>query len=164
MIAWRFLSIFGLALCLGLGACSKSDSENPLDAAISVQDDDAEMNAAIASARATLPEFWKHFEHPGPGEEDFSLKTKVTDSNGNEHFWVVSVTRINGKISGEIDNDPDIVKSVKLGQRIDVSDASISDWMFIRNKKMVGNYTLRPLLKNMPQDQADELRAKLETP
>ena len=153
--------VLGIVLCLSLMACSRSD---PADQVIEIDENDAQMNTAIAAARASLPEFWKHLDNPQPGENDFALKTKITDPNGTEHFWVISITKSDGKVFGEIPDEPKVVKSVKNGQRVEVPEASISDWMFMRNKKIVGNYTLRPLLKNMPQDQADELRAMLETP
>jgi uncharacterized protein YegJ (DUF2314 family) len=43
-------------------------------------------------------------------------------------------------------------------------EADISDWMFMRNGKIVGGETIRPLLKSLPKANADALRAKLETP
>jgi uncharacterized protein YegJ (DUF2314 family) len=36
--------------------------------------------------------------------------------------------------------------------------------MFMRNGKLVGNETMRPLLKRMPKEQADRYRAMYETP
>ena len=43
-------------------------------------------------------------------------------------------------------------------------EADISDWMFMRNGKIVGGETIRPLLKSLPKANADALREKLETP
>jgi uncharacterized protein YegJ (DUF2314 family) len=37
----------------------------------------------------------------------------------------------------------------------------MSDWMFMRDGKMHGNYTMRPLLKTMPAEQAAKLRSML---
>ena len=36
--------------------------------------------------------------------------------------------------------------------------------MFLRNGKIVGGETLRPLLKSLPKRYADALRARLERP
>jgi uncharacterized protein YegJ (DUF2314 family) len=53
---------------------------------------------------------------------------------------------------------------VRLGQRIEIGEAQISDWMYIRSGKMVGNHTLQPLLKRMPPQDAARYRAMLADP
>jgi uncharacterized protein YegJ (DUF2314 family) len=145
-----------------LVGCSSSDSSS--STIVTVDENDPEMAAAITKARKSLPQFWQKFDRPANGERDFGLKVKVTDSNGTEHFWVTDIERRNGKISGVIDNDPEIVKNVKLGQRIPIPEADISDWMYFHNDKIYGNATLRPLFKTMPPDEAEKLRSLLAEP
>src|SRR5580692_2115286 len=106
-----------------LTSCSHHNSKD--DKTISVSGDDAEMNAAIAKARASLPDFWQVYEKREQGESDFSLKVKITDNGKIEHFWVVDIERKNGKITGTINNDPDIVKNVKLGDKITINEPDI---------------------------------------
>jgi uncharacterized protein YegJ (DUF2314 family) len=65
---------------------------------------------------------------------------------------------------GTINNDPNKVSTVKLGERIEIPEADISDWMYLRDGKVVGNYTLRPLLKKMPAKEAEQLRKLLADP
>jgi uncharacterized protein YegJ (DUF2314 family) len=69
-----------------------------------------------------------------------------------------------GRYSGIINNEPVYAKQVKAGERYEFGDAEISDWLFMRNGKMVGNETMRPLLKQLPQEEADEYRRIMETP
>ena len=107
------------------------------------------MNAAISKARGSLTEFWKLFEHPEHGETDFCLKVMIRDGTEIEHFWVRNLENKAGKIFGTVNNDPDIVHSVKLGDRIQVPEADISDWLYMQSGKMHGNYTLRVLFKQM---------------
>ena len=151
------LVVLGIVL-LSLTACSKRDKT------ISVEDDNAEMNAAIAKARETLPQFWQVFAKPERGESDFALKVKITDSNGTEHFWANEIKREDGKITATINNDPNIVKTVKLGSRIELPEGDISDWMYMRDGKMVGNHTLKPLLKHMSDDDVDKLKSLMADP
>src|SRR5208283_6009906 len=117
-------------------ACSRSKTQ---DKVIMVEDEDPEMKAAIAKARSTLPVFWKTLEQPTKGESKFALKVKITDASGTEFFWDVGIEKKDGKVHGTINNDPNIVKSVKNGQRMEITDELISDWLFMRNGKMVGN-------------------------
>ena len=96
-----------LVICLS-GGCAKSDPT------ISVADDDPEMVAAIAKARASLPEFWDAFGRGTPNESDFSLKVAIKDKHRTEHFWLTDLERKDGKVFGTVGNDPDIVSNVKL--------------------------------------------------
>lgn len=134
------------------------------DNVIHVPEDDAEMNAAIDKARRTLPEFWGALAAPGPSEANFALKVMISDGEAVEHFWLTDIERSGDVIVGTISNDPSDVKSVRMGQRYEFSEADVSDWMYFRNGKMVGNETMRPLLKRMPEDQAERYRALYEKP
>jgi len=134
------------------------------DEVIAVPDGDAEMNAAIAKARRTLDNFWDALETQRDGETGYALKVQIEDRNGVEHFWLTDIERDGKRIVGTIDNDPNLVRSVRLGQRFEFTDADISDWSFMRNGKIVGNQTLRPLLKRMPAELAEKYRQLLEEP
>lgn len=134
------------------------------DQVIHVPANDTEMSAAIDKARSSLPQFWARYAKPDPGEHNFSLKVRVIDNDRVEHFWVSRIERKDQTLYGTIDNEPKLVGTVKLGERISFKDDMISDWMFMRNGKLVGNETMRPLLKRMPKEQADQYRAMYETP
>src|SRR5262245_35147483 len=120
-------------------ACNRDADPSNWDKTINVSDNDPEMNAAIGKARNSLPQFWQVFEHPTRGESDFFIKVRIKDANGTEHFWITDIERKDGHISGRINNDPNIVKNVKDGDRIEIPQQDISDWMYYRDGKMVGN-------------------------
>jgi len=122
------------------------------------------MNAAIAKARETLPKFWAAFDHPSPGQDTFSLKVKITDGKAVEHFWTQNVEKKDGKIFATIGNDAEWVHNVKIGDRIEVPEADISDWFYLQNGKMVGNYTIRVLFKHMPADEVAKYKTLLAEP
>ncbi len=155
----RILRAIAFSLCLAApyAAFARDD-------VIQVPDDDAEMNAAIAAARASLPTFWQKLAKPEPDEDGFALKVRIVDGGQSEHFWLVDVVRAGDKLSGRINNEPGIVGNVREGDRYNFAEADISDWMFMRNGKIVGNATMRPLLKHMPPEEADVFRKMLETP
>lgn len=134
------------------------------DKPINIAEDDPEMLAAIAKARGTLPQFWEIFDKREHSESDFSLKGKITDKHGTEFFWLTDIERKDGQLSGIVNNDPDIVKNVKFGQRIPISEADIADWLYMRDGKMVGNYTLRVLFKQMPKEEVAKYKQLLADP
>jgi uncharacterized protein YegJ (DUF2314 family) len=124
--------------------------------------DQTEMNAAIARARSEVDSFVEELSK-GNGE-NFAVKAPIEDNGQVEHFWLTEVVFRDGEFEGVINNDPGIVSNVKLGQKWTIAKSEISDWMFMRGGKMHGNYTMRPLLKTMPKEQADELRSILADP
>ena len=95
------------------------------------------------------------------GESKFALKVKITDQRGAEYFWATNIERRDSKIFGTIDNDPNIVASVKLGDRIEIPDADIADWLYMKNGKVVGNCTVRPLFKKMPKAEVERIKSML---
>lgn len=154
------------ALVLGalMLAASPSLDARADDRVVNVPTGDPEMEAAMAKARASLNDFWTHQAAPGKGEERFSLKVAISDAGKTEHFWLGDVRKEGTGYTGQINNTPQTVRNVRAGQRYSFSAAQISDWMFFRNGKIVGNETMRPLLKRLPPEQAKQYRAMLETP
>jgi uncharacterized protein YegJ (DUF2314 family) len=149
---------------------SEGPRKGPLAAAtaqdssyVTLPNEDPEMEEAKAMARSTLPSFWSKLANPAPGEERFALKVALPfGENNTEHIWTKDIERRNGKVSVVINNVPRDVKDVAIGQRIEVDESQISDWMFARRGKIVGNYTMRPLLKRIPPQDAARYRAMLE--
>jgi uncharacterized protein YegJ (DUF2314 family) len=127
--------------------------------------EDAAMDAAIAKARASIATFWASLEKPKPEERGFSLKVKMPTADGNfEHIWVREITRKGDEITAQLANDPQNLPKLRSGSPIAFKESDVSDWLFMRNGKMVGNETMRPLLADMPPDIAAKYRAMLETP
>src|SRR6185295_1595260 len=133
---------------------------------IDLSSGNAEMNAAIARGRATLPTFWASYDAPKPSETGHSLKVRFPNPRNNgEHIWMADVKKTaDGGYSGRFANAPRDLPGKKAGEVALFKEADISDWMFMRNGKIVGGETIRPLLKSLPKADADALRAKLETP
>jgi uncharacterized protein YegJ (DUF2314 family) len=157
---YRFTIAAALAFVFAIiAACSA-----PKDPTISVSADDREMNLAISQARESLPRFWEVFEAQDRGESDFALKVRIEDPNGVEHFWVTDLRREAGKIYGFVGNEANTVRRVKLGDEIEVPPDDITDWLYMRDGKMVGNFTVRPLFKEMRPEEVQRLKAMMAEP
>jgi uncharacterized protein YegJ (DUF2314 family) len=148
-----------LLLLLILSGCSTNDAPDTL---IEGGYDEEEMEAAIARARSEVDSFITEMSK-GTGT-DFSVKVAIEDKDETEHFWLKDIVYRTGKFEGVIDNDPGMVSNVKRGQKWSVKKSEISDWLFMRDGKMHGNYTLRPLLKTMPEEKAAKLKSMLANP
>ncbi|SFK19984.1 YegJ family protein [Caulobacter sp. UNC279MFTsu5.1] len=165
----RALFCVGLA-ALALGACgpaqtapSQGQGEGQAVAAedqiVNFGADDAEMNAAIAAARKTLPVFWNHLRTK-PGEPS-SLKVGLATSNGHEHIWVSDIEAKGDTITGRLANDPDNLPGLKLGSPVTFTRAQISDWAYEKNGKLYGHYTTRIVIKHIDPAEAAQVRAML---
>lgn len=124
--------------------------------------DEQEMEAAIARARSETDRFIQELAQPTG--KNHAVKAPITDQGKTEHFWLTQVTYRDGVFDGTINNDPGIVGNVKIGDNWKVKKEEISDWMFLRDGKMYGNYTMRPLLKTLPANQAKKYREMLAEP
>jgi uncharacterized protein YegJ (DUF2314 family) len=126
--------------------------------------DDAAMKAAIDRAREGLPQFWERLANPAADERGFAVKLAISDEDVTEYFWLVDLKRDGKEISGAIGNAPAMIGIVRLGERVRFTEEEIADWTYVRGDKMVGNETMRPLLRKMSRSQAEQFRSLYETP
>ena len=149
-----FFVVFVILMCC---SCSKKP-----DTLVEGGYDEQEMDAAIARARKEVDSFIAELSK-GNGTE-FAVKAPIEDKEEVEHFWVTDIVYRDEKFHGVIGNEPGIVSNVKMGQKWSIKKSEISDWMFMRDGKMYGNYTVRPLLKTMPEERAEAIRSMLANP
>ncbi len=124
--------------------------------------DQNEMDQAIETARSKVDSFLTALSTPTG--EDHAVKAPIKDDETVEHFWLIDVVYKDGSFTGTINNDPGLVSNVKFGQRWTLKKAEISDWMYMKDGKMHGNYTMRPLLKTLPDHEAAQYRSMLAEP
>ena len=135
-----------------VSSCSKSD-----DSVTHVANDDKEMNGAIDQARKSVQQFITALQSPKAGQSDFNVKKRFLEADGGgEHIWLRDVTFDGKNFHGKVNNDPEMVKNVKLGDDATVGKDEISDWMFIENGKLVGGYTLRVIYSHMTQKEKED--------
>jgi uncharacterized protein YegJ (DUF2314 family) len=149
-----------------LGAATVGVRAEDRSPVIDVRTGDPEMNAAIARGRATLPAYWASYEAPRPSETGHSLKVRFPyGNNSGEHIWMAEVKKTgDNSYSGRFANAPRHLPGKRAGDVAEFREADISDWMFLRNGKIVGGETIKPMLKLMTKADADSLRARMETP
>ena len=152
----RTISSLLLILSLAcLGGCSKKPDT------LAEEYDQKEMEIAIQQARDSFDDFKERWQNPQPGDSEFSIKVKIQDKHGTEHFWITHVEAKGDGFVGTIGDEPGIVKNVKYGQKYEFTFADVSDWLYMSNNVMQGNYTLRVILKSMPKREAEKLKKQL---
>jgi len=100
------------------------------------------MHEAVTKARKTVRKFIDALEHPVSGETDFEVKKPFVQKGEIEHIWLSDLKFVGGRFQGKVDNVPEKIKGLKLGQVVSVNPDEISDWVYINNGKLVGGYTI----------------------
>jgi len=147
---WRVIVLIFVVASAG---CNQAE---PNDSVVNVSEQDPHMNTAMATARSTVDKFIKALQAPKSGQSSFALKMPISNGTDTERFWLADVTYDGKAFHGTINNEPDTVKTVKIGQAMTVDAKQISDWMYVEDGVLVGGYTMRVLRDAMsPTERAD---------
>jgi uncharacterized protein YegJ (DUF2314 family) len=141
MTLFKTLVVFLFALS-ALAGCGKPET-------FTDEFDPVEMQRAIGQAQATFDEFVARARNPQPGDEAFSVKVKLSDSKGTEHIWLNQLELDKTPMIGKITLDAEVLHAVKAGDLCKFTREEVTDWMYMSNGKMQGNFTLRVMLKAM---------------
>jgi uncharacterized protein YegJ (DUF2314 family) len=119
------------------------------------------MNAAIAEAVKTYPGFVRLLSAPDSSVTHLSVKMFFAYDGGNEHMWVNELHFKDGKLFGVLDSDPMYVDHLKTGDTLLVNKDSVSDWLYVKNGKMVGGYTVIVTYNSLDSAEKKEFKASV---
>jgi uncharacterized protein YegJ (DUF2314 family) len=104
---------------------------------------DTRLLAARDAARANLPQLRETFNRGlAPGEYIDVKAPFATDGGGHEWMWVEVRAWKGDHIEGTLQNTPDDVKHLRVGQDVVVSEAELFDYIFHRaDGRVEGNTT-----------------------
>ena len=114
-------------------------------------DNDEEMNSAMKTAKQTIQEFDNALKSKNNGYDYFALKVCFDAQKQKEHIWIGNITIKNNEYYGIVNNIPEYVKNIRLGDFIKINKNNISDWMYADNKKLIGGFTLRLIRNRMSE-------------
>lgn len=121
-----------------------------------VSDDDKQMDRAVENAQRALGFFMAALKAKKNGDTVFEIEKDFIDGDKVEHLWIKRVSYDGKNFHGQIDNQPLEVGNVHQGQRITVAPEAVTDWMFLKNGKLIGGYTTRVLYARLsPEDKAE---------
>jgi uncharacterized protein YegJ (DUF2314 family) len=160
---WRLLFLYYLILlCSATSYAESALDRAKKDEIVFMQDQEPAMLSAFQRARTTLEDFLAKAKAPVSGTVGYSLKVGITQENNTEYFWVGDFKQTESGFSGIINNDPRMVKNIRLGQVYNFPKEHIVDWTYFdRNEnRMIGNFTLCALLTKEPPKEAEVLKKR----
>jgi uncharacterized protein YegJ (DUF2314 family) len=152
-----------LAVLAGHAQISSAKAQSATERALRdeiVMDDgnNPEMAQAMQNARASLPGFLKLAQRPRPAMRAMAVKVAVRDKDQTEFFCISPFSKTRMGYVGLIDNEPRLVKSVKINGKIVFKETEIVDWMYVEHDRMYGNYTACALMKNETSEERESYR------
>lgn len=115
--------------------------------------DDPELTRAMERARATFKYLWREltweYRRIIPALDLAAIKAAFLDPGddpGNtEHMWLSDVDFDGQTVRGTLLNQPNTVTSVKAGDSITLDRDAIEDWIYARQGRMYGGFTIQIL-------------------
>jgi uncharacterized protein YegJ (DUF2314 family) len=145
------------------GATTTTGQQASSEEAVSFAAEDAEMNAAIAEARRTLPMFMAELNTASMhAQGDYSVKVGMRTRAGTlEHIWVSNLRREGGRLRGTLANEPFDLEGLRLGDLVDIDESAISDWAIDSVRGQYGSFTTRVIVNHIDAATAEQIRATL---
>ena len=127
-----------------------------------IDDQDSQMRHAVHDARKTVGVFIKALQHPAADQRDFEVKKPFVKDGEVEHLWLSDVHFSGNRLHGRVDNRPQKIKGLKVGDLVSVNPDEITDWAFVENGKLHGGYTIRALYDSLSPQRKKELENELD--
>lgn len=153
-----------LLVCLGLLACSEPPipSGAPTQTLTAPADTDLEVESAIRQARDTLALFIEKIETSHPDRTFVAVKARFFPPDDlPQDIWVDEVTYSDGAFRGNMGDD---IPSLKLeaGEKVNVQEEDILDWMIVEEGKLIGGYTIRLAVQRMTPEERERFLETLD--
>jgi uncharacterized protein YegJ (DUF2314 family) len=107
------------------------------------------MQAAIAEARRTVPDFATRVLTPAPGQTYAAVKVALREGEAVEHVWISDLAFDGESFRGRLGNTPVDLRRWSIGDTVRVSRDSVSDWMLVDADTVYGGYSVHVLRARM---------------
>jgi len=157
----RFWALIYLATLMAAcnGIQNEQNNKKTTDNLYSTDKDDQQMNQIMEIARKRFPKFDSAFESGNYDKDKFSIKVKFPHSNGNEYIWLTDISKVGGHYWGVVSDTPRMTKQVMLGDRPEINDNDVVDWLYGKDSILHGGFTLRLIYSRMSKEERDQEKA-----
>jgi len=114
------------------------------------------MQLASQQARDSFTSFTRQFRQPDPACSIFIVKAFYPDPKipgGGEHLWLTVHLVSDSSATGVITSRPMFITTVKAHDTVEIQLPQLSDWLYVRDGRAVGGYTVQLLRSRMTAEQ-----------
>lgn len=132
----------------------------------SVEGESDELKAAVIGAQATFKFFWRELSWESRRiiksldmaavKMSFAVDDNDPQGPSFENMWVSDIEFDGQSISGVLMNEPRWVTSLKASDAVSLPLAALNDWMYVRDGRVYGGFTVDALREGMSADARDE--------
>jgi len=135
---------------------------------IQINQTDDELKRIAENARLTLSSFFRQLANHnrrGVNEHSFFVKYNFAADEGSnietEQVWLTGIHFKNDNYYGILSNNPQNLDGLKKGDIVIFSPDLITDWMYVREGKIIGGYSIKYLLEKIPEEQRNDEQRRL---
>lgn len=121
---------------------ARNVSETPAEV-YALETSDPEMDSAMQQARNSFHQFDSAFRSHNPDLSYFAVKLPFENNGGTEHIWLSGIALDQHQYTGVVENIPETITEVSVGDTLPIVPRFISDWMYVDKGVLRGGYTLR---------------------
>jgi uncharacterized protein YegJ (DUF2314 family) len=143
--------------------CSKPPNSQPtagtngpaqLPPTVDVGPNDSQMREAIQHARETFQDFWRQTDQGRIGTPLLKVGLGDAGTPGKGEFvWVAPLSFDGQTVTGTVTSAPVKIRSISAGQRVTFPLAQVGDWLYIKDGKLVGGFTVRLLRSRLSEQE-----------
>ncbi|WP_349974337.1 DUF2314 domain-containing protein [Pseudomonas sp. WHRI 8519] len=132
----------------------------------SVEGESQALKEAVASAQATFKFFWRELSWEARRivkcldmaavKMSFVLDPDNPDIPAVENMWVTDIDFDGQTITGVLLNEPRWATEFKASDPVSLPFAALNDWMFVRDGRVYGGFTVDALRSSMAADERAE--------
>lgn len=122
---------------------------------------DAEMAQVAKLARETVQDFLDALSHPDGSMEHFAVRVPAVYKETTEHLWLVQPAYDGHSFTGVLSADARVVPGYRKGRKIRIGRDHISDWMYVKEGRLVGGFSIRLHYRRQTKQMRRSLRASL---
>jgi len=137
-----------------LFSCEKTSTPRE-DTVIPVYQDDMDIAQIAEDARNTLPVFFRYLTRAGSSDDCYVKYPLMADDDSGidrEQVWLTGIHFNNGRYFGVLASAPRYLSGKKKGDLVIFDMEAITDWMYVRDGKIIGGESIKYLLGKIPED------------
>lgn len=123
---------------------------------------DIELDSAISQARDSLDTFKTRIKAPHTDRTFVAVKVRFTPpGESSQDIWVDEVTYADSILHGIMGDDLPLLK-LEAGEKIEIDEKDIVDWMIVEDGTLIGGYTIRLAVQRMSPEERERFLKTLD--